>query len=322
MSKLFKSLLGEAEGRSEFIIVVVADIRGFSSFSKRHESPDIAMYIKRAYLEMINKYFSSANFYKPTGDGLLITFPYSEKNLNEVSKKVIDSCMQCLLGFPNLCAGDPMINFQVPQQIGFGIARGTACCLFSGKEILDYSGHLLNLATRLMDLARPSGIVIDGNFLQEVIPESYRNNFEEQKVYLRSIAEESPITVYCLKDYVEISEIALTPLKGDNWHTIQKDFTVRKMANFSVFRIPLPCEAKSSSKIRVTLISPSIKNGREIKGYAQFQPYNFTYVKEGEEAIVTLDFSKAKEFLLNNKVPQNRTITFKIQFVPVRLIKV
>ena len=94
------------------------------------------------------------------------------------------------------------------------------------------------------------------------------------------------------------------------------------MANFSVFRIPLPCEAKSSSKIRVTLISPSIKNGREIKGYAQFQPYNFTYVKEGEEAIVTLDFSKAKEFLLNNKVPKNRTITFKIQFVPVRLIKV
>ena len=45
MHRKFRESLDTAEGHSEFIIVVVVDIRGFSAFSKRHESPDTAMYI-------------------------------------------------------------------------------------------------------------------------------------------------------------------------------------------------------------------------------------------------------------------------------------
>ncbi|HEX3254081.1 MAG TPA: hypothetical protein VHS05_31890 [Pyrinomonadaceae bacterium] len=142
---------------------------------------------------MINQYFKSANFVKPTGDGLLMTFPYTETNLLEVSETVINACITCLNEFPTICKNDPMINFETPTAIGFGIARGTACCLYSGEETLDYSGHLLNLASRLNDLARPSGIVIDGGFLESVIPGTSRALFEDQEVYVRSIAEEAPI---------------------------------------------------------------------------------------------------------------------------------
>src|SRR5882724_5082780 len=170
MNQRFVDALVNAQGRSEFVIVVVADIRGFSAFSTVNESPNIAMFIKRFYLQLINKYFMTANFVKATGDGLLMTFPYSETDLPEVSETVITSCLSCLKDFPNICSNDPMINFTIPQEIGFGIARGTACCLYSGDEILDYSGHLLNLASRLNDLARPNGIVIDGAFLQSMIP--------------------------------------------------------------------------------------------------------------------------------------------------------
>jgi class 3 adenylate cyclase len=132
MSLPLLQALPNAEGRSEFVIVVVADVRGFSESSRQHESPDIAMYIKRLYQQMMTKYFSSAKFVKPTGDGLLMTFPYSETNLHAVAKSVVESCVQCLLEFSSICQGDPMINFEVPQAMGFGIARGTACCLHSG----------------------------------------------------------------------------------------------------------------------------------------------------------------------------------------------
>src|SRR5947207_7860116 len=188
MAHTFAEALVDAQGRSEFVIVVVADIRGFSKFSTTNESPNIAMFIKRFYLQLINKYFKEANFVKPTGDGLLMTFPYSERNLLAVSENVISSCLACLNDFPSICENDAMINFSVPQAIGFGIARGTACCLYSGDQTLDYSGHLLNLASRLNDLARPSGIIIDGKYLKPVIPAEQRDKFKEQQVYIRSIA--------------------------------------------------------------------------------------------------------------------------------------
>ena len=111
MKERFADLLINAQGRSEFVIVVVADIRGFSAFSTINESPNIAMFIKRFYLQLINKYFAAANFVKPTGDGLLMTFPYSETSLFEVSETVISSCISCLNDFPTICNNDPMINF-------------------------------------------------------------------------------------------------------------------------------------------------------------------------------------------------------------------
>ena len=78
----------DAQGVSEFVIVVFVDVRGFSKFSKTNESPDIAMFIKRFYLELIDNYFDKANFFKPTGDGLLMTFPYNDKTLHTTATYV------------------------------------------------------------------------------------------------------------------------------------------------------------------------------------------------------------------------------------------
>jgi hypothetical protein len=215
------------------------------------------MFIKRFHLQLINKYFKEANFVKPTGDGLLMTFPYSETNLLKVSERVLGACLACLNDFPTICDNDPMINFSVPQAIGFGIARGTACCFYSGEQILDYSGHLLNLASRLNDLARPSGIVIDGDYLTSIIPESQREMFKTQEVYLRSIAEETPKAVIILDEYVQVPEHALTPLAGENWITIVKTFTRSKLAKIApVWRQRLPSRVKSANKIRVRLRIP------------------------------------------------------------------
>ena len=74
----FREFLQDAEGRSEFIIATMCDIRDFSQFSTIHESPDLAMFIKRFYLKLLDEYFADVAFAKPTGDGLILVFRYSE----------------------------------------------------------------------------------------------------------------------------------------------------------------------------------------------------------------------------------------------------
>ena len=127
---------------------------------------------------------------------------------------MISNCFQCLVEFPGICAGDPMINFKTPENIGFGIARGTACYLYSKDQIIDYSGQRLNLCSRLMDLARPSGIVIDDHFLHEIIAEDLIDTFVEKEIYIRGIAEEKSYKIFYLEDYVTIPDEFLSPLKG------------------------------------------------------------------------------------------------------------
>ena len=309
--------LPKAEGRSEFVIVVVADVRGFSEFSRRHESPDIAMYIKRLYQQLMIKYFFAANFVKPTGDGLLMTFPYSETTLHEVAKLVIESCVQCLSEFSSICRDDPMINFEVPEAIGFGIARGTACCLYSGQQILDYSGHLLNLASRLMDLARPSGIVIDGNFLKEVLPDSHRNSFKKQNVYLRSLAEDTPITVLYLTDYVRIPDSALNPMRGDNWRTITRTETFAKTSRESG-RIRMSLEALpiSDAKVKVNIWYRPKKGGRHRWG---FNSYRVEQI--GPSSFIFLDRLKLKEMLASAKLGPRSEFTIEVHYVPSPLVR-
>jgi class 3 adenylate cyclase len=308
MKRKFADALVDAQGRSEFVIVVVADIRGFSRFSTVNESPNIAMYIKRFYLQLINQYFKTANFVKPTGDGLLMTFQYNEANLLKVSETVINACLNCLNGFSTICKNDPMINFETPHAIGFGIARGIACCLYSGEEILDYSGHLLNLASRLNDLARPSGIVIDGGFLESVIPDPSRKLFKEQRVYVRSIAEESPISIYYLDKYVQISTQALSPLVGDNWQTIEERLTANQLRKMGSLIFELPQPAKAAEKVTVTMLVPE-RGSRGLDTIINFK--NFTYSAEGPKAIVKLNIEKAREL-----IEDGRPVTFKINFVP------
>ena len=313
MKHKLAELLVDAEGRSEFAIVVVADIRGFSDFSTRNESPNIAMFIKRFYFQMLEKYFPSANFVKPTGDGLLMTFQYSERNLMEVARTVIDAAVKCVTEFPSICADDPMINFSVPGAIGFGVARGTACCLFSGEEVIDYSGHLLNLASRLNDLARPSGIVIDGSFLIDVIPEELRTSFGEQNVYLRGIAEDTPISVYYQKDFVTVPGSALSALSDETWSTKTVTFTVRQLSKLtSEYRVFLDKAPKDNTRVRVKMSFPK----RGMKGVVVMPDITDFSIKQiGPQHLVALNMNTIRREVAKGNAAQNAKVTITVYYV-------
>ncbi|MFC1522888.1 hypothetical protein ACFL6Y_10815 [Elusimicrobiota bacterium] len=314
MIKKFRKALEKAQGRSEFVIAVMCDIRGFSEFSTTHESPDTAMFIKRIYIQLIDKYFSGAHFVKPTGDGLMLIFKYTEGSLLEVSKEVMHACFRCMKEFPGICKDDPMINFKTPPLIAFGISRGPACCLYSGKQLLDYAGHLLNLATRLMDLARPSGIVIDGQYLKNVIPTRLQNRFIEKGVYIRGIAEEEPHPVFYSKSEVKLPEIALVPLKSYKWSRIEKLLKLKDLKMLTGnFIIRLPTKAHLPIKIKAEYCYPN----PEVKRYLVYENCGaIQYYDDASGPRVTFSLSPIKENLSALQLPDISPVKFIVNYVP------
>ena len=318
MHKIITEALPNAHGRSERIIVVIADIRGFSAFCLRHESSDVAMYIKRVYVKLINQYFPFHSFYKPTGDGLLITIQIDEENLEERAQTTVDACLQCLEEFPDICAGDAMINFEVPSQIGFGLTRGTACCLISGDAVLDYSGQILNLASRLTDYARPKGIVLDGQFGIELLSNPVKEKFEPTKVFIRSVAEAEPRGIYVPKGVVEVPAYARMPIDFERWDTLTVDATLAEWrVRGPKWSIDLPKRLKRPDGFRVEVESPHYKSGKRVPDAVSINRLtNVHYALIGGQPLVLIDTAEMVETSRTGRTPLKSTARLIVHFVP------
>lgn len=316
MHRLFRKALDDATGVSQPVIVVIIDIRVFSAFSQTRESFDVAMFVKRVYIKLIDSYFPFASFYKSTGDGLLLTIPWEEKNLKEMSQKVIGSCIKCHSEFGTLCDGEPSINFEVPRKIGIGVARGSACCLVSGDTVIDYSGRLLNLTSRLNDLARPSGIIIDGEFGINLLSEEQKANFEEERVYLDGIAEYEPIQVYFTKEFTIIPKRNRQPIATKRWQHMIDIKPYRELLRLGRFRYILESEPLSPDDIKVTVEHREVKGGKIWQKYSRYYYLeDFTYSIETGKPIVRIDFRTLVEMLKQAGVKKNMNVSIDIAYV-------
>jgi len=219
MGTELRKLLDNAKGTTEHVVAIVLDIRGFTPFCKEEESINVANFLKRVYIRIIDDYFPKASFYKPTGDGLLIVITYTPDSLKDTVINTVSNCLKLLENFKKLREGDDMIYFPTPDKVGIGISRGVACCITSGETIVDYSGRVINLASRLNDFARPSGIVFDSNLGLALLPKEIQELFLRDNVYVRGIAEDTPIAVHFTKQLTIIPSSRKEPLKEPEWST-------------------------------------------------------------------------------------------------------
>lgn len=213
----FRKNLDSARGIAEFVIALNLDIRGFSSWSLTVDSAQTALYIKKVYAKLIDTYFAEANLIKPTGDGLFVVRAFEESQLKEVVSSTVKDAIAIVETFDSLCDDDDMVNFDVPEDVGIGIARGSACRLASDTLTLDYSGHVLNLASRLMELARPRGVILDAMLGVDLLPEETRDQFQDETVYLKGVSPEVPVAVKYWPDEVEMEEAAKHPIGEKRW---------------------------------------------------------------------------------------------------------
>lgn len=322
MHRFLRQALENVRGESQRAIVVVADIRGFSQFSRVNDSVDVATYISKAYLKLIDSFstVTSDFFFKPTGDGLLMVFPFDEWTLQTTLEEVVTKCVACHETFGALLADEPVINYDVPRLIGFGISRGSACALTAVQSdkryILDYSGYKLNMASRLQDLARPSGVVVEGSSDVRMLSKELRNRFRPVNVYVRSVAEITPIEVQVL-DSVVVPPHYLKPIAA-RWENYEKSFSLDELSTFAAqVRIRLPSGTIVAESLTVRLLRPSNPDKGEAAGVTRWQslesPRDFDLVYDAGNPMLLV---KPKLILENFKqfiagLPEGKSVTLQ-----------
>jgi class 3 adenylate cyclase len=228
--KLLKSL-ESATGQTQHVIALIFDVRGFTNFCKTEgDSVNIANFVRRIYIKVIREYFSNAIFFKPTGDGMLIVFKCKAGGEAEIAQKVLQAAVKLVSDFPKLCSDDKLVYFKTPSKIGVGISRGSACCILSKTIIVDFSGRPLNLAARLSDIARPSGVVFDES-VSSCIQDEELEKFPNENVYLKGLAEDEPIKIFFTKE-TNLPNSCKKPLNQDSWETEVHKYSFSEIENW------------------------------------------------------------------------------------------
>lgn len=262
MHRDFRKYLDQAQGGSELVIVANVDVRDFTGFAGRGMEPvQATLFIKTVYRRLFDEFFVDATFVKSTGDGLLVVYRHDEQQLAETEAAVVDAAVRAVREFPDFCSGEALVNFEVPSRLGVGISRGAASRLATKRKVLDYFGMPLNLATRLMDFARPEGIVIDDI---AALPAHQQAYFNQASVFVRGMDESEPRTVHYTPEWTSIPAYARTPLVQPSWTTDQYDYTLNELESLaqsgtaSAIRLR---HAPEGAAVQVELEYPATRSG-------------------------------------------------------------
>lgn len=171
------------------------------------------------------------------------------------------------------------------------------------------------MAARLNDLARPKGIVIDGNYMADVIPENLRPRFKTQEVYVRSIAERAPMNVFYSKSDVSIPDYALYPIADDAWKLVSFAHTVaevRKMRS-QMHRLRLPSGPVSPDKLVVDLVWQDLKVPTVEKTVAIT---DLDCQKDARGYVVGFPLQDVLHIIKSSRLPGPTPLEFRVQYVP------
>jgi class 3 adenylate cyclase len=317
MYRQLKTLLPSAKGESHPVVVIFLDIRGFSSFAKIAESVDAAIYLRSIYLKILDDYFPNFSFFKPTGDGLMIILNFEDvEQLTQTINDAVNASLRLIQDFPTLTAKDPMINFTVPDALGIGLSRGSATALVSDDQVLDYSGRPLNLAARLMDLARPRGVVFDESLGWELLKIELRNKFSRELAYIRGISEDSPINVYVMTNEVQLADVNRRPIHKYEWRTTEREeMSLKALRQRGNFLFDLPEEPALADDIRVHVSYPMVTvSGRKHPSFITQPIYKAVLEKRRGNSFAIIDCSRIADELANKGVKETWQVKVLVEY--------
>jgi class 3 adenylate cyclase len=315
MHRDLKKLLPSAHGASGFIVALFLDVRGFSSFARMAESSETAIFLRSTYIKILDNYFDKADFFKPSGDGLMIIREYSSETLNTVVNEVVATSVRLVHDFPTLCNDDPMINFKVPQAIGIGIARGAATRLQSGRKTLDYSGRPLNLAARLMDLARPRGVVLESS-VGVLLGPDLSQQFQSDDVFVQGVADTEPVRVFFTAGLTEIPEANKRPLAATRW--IVDDTTRVKLKELKargLYTHRLSRQPANPAEIFLIVAHPKVlTSGRPHPSLLSLPTFSARFKDEAGKPAAQVDYNAVARKLSEAGVKDNWDVDLEVRY--------
>ena len=286
-----RSLLREADGRNEWVAAINVDIRSFSA-STSGDPAQTALYLRTVYGKMLDGYFVDATFAKPTGDGLLLVIPFPpvEDALAAVSRTVVSDALRLDRDFHQFAADEPLLRFPHPNAVGIGLSFGSVARLMTGDVTLDYTGRALNVASRLMDLARPRGVVAEVTLDVHALDSDTLKCLAPDRVYVKGFAE--PLEILYTKDVTQIPDRYRQPPLPAKEHCEPLDrFTRTAARRRGRHRVRLSREPSDRTQIKVNVTYPnySKRRGRWIATEDTFSP-EFTFLQTPDGPHIELEF--------------------------------
>ncbi len=142
-------------------LVLVVDVRNFSSFLCNNREEDVFSLIKdftSNFLSCVNQFAFGCSYYKLLGDGALIIWDYTNEKTVQEALLVFDTYRDFVneelftpyegLGFAGALVRDKVFKYEISAEI-------------SQLKYRDYIGYGINLACRMQALAKKDELVIN-----------------------------------------------------------------------------------------------------------------------------------------------------------------
>lgn len=199
------------------------------------------------------------------------------------------------------------------------MARGAATRLHAEGKILDYSGRPLNLASRLMDFARPSGVVTDASFGIELLEDQLSEQFASQEVYIKSLAESSPASIQYTLNRTVIPSASTRPIQKIEWQEDHKNKTAKEIGQSRTFVHFLTKTPSDPDLIRVRYDFPAATKSGKRRGHIRTMEYvtKSTYSDEFGVPSVTISYAEISDALSRHAVKSTWDVNIYIRY-PVK----
>ena len=319
MHRTVKDKLSRAQGVSQQVIAIFVDVRGFTTFSGMQDSSSAALFLKSMYLKILTHYFPDVSYFKLTGDGLMIIRAYDESTLHDLLNDSVHASIKLVEDFPTICEDDQMIVFEVPKLVGIGISRGSATQLRSDDETLDYSGRPLNLAARLMDLARPNGLVIDDRTIGKgILEDNILAQLSSADPFIKGIHEEKPVSVKYQTSNTVIDKRSLLPI--NKYKPVVLKAPACKPAELIIragnYSFPITEEPADPSACKVTASFPKYSKGRKTT-YRLLQDFPTRYEDSVGRRKLIVDCRAIHAYAIGQGVKRDTLIELEFSYLTV-----
>jgi class 3 adenylate cyclase len=167
-------------------LVLIYDIRGFTSATKRMHVADIGAFATAAHRAILDAFASRPpTFVKNLGDGHLLLWETDLDPDRALLADVVAAADRGRDAFSRFVAERGGEAAGLPRHVGVGIAHGVV------SRSDDYYGVALNLAARLQNLSRPEGLSLDETVHGAVVASDprRRDEFRSMRVALKGLGK-------------------------------------------------------------------------------------------------------------------------------------
>lgn len=204
------------ESRPSDVLVMFCDFRGFTrQTSDRRLSPEAGSKVASHLYKHVVRFCSTIKphgtpppFFKPAGDGLLVVWELPKSDIKRILNMIISEIIHM---HDEFSLPPDLVPVTIQARLGIGATRGAAACIkvrqgnSENSVFEDYFGYPVNLASKLQNLARPSGVVLDKRSL-EVLGKDLLAKFDFDSRY---VAGEGLIEILVYGESVSKQQIPL-----------------------------------------------------------------------------------------------------------------